>query len=77
MKAFFINLWVRLKNWEWWKAAWKRAGWTIAQTALGVIGTTALFTEVDWLLVLNTCALAGFVSILKSAVVGVPEVDEG
>ena len=48
-----------MKNKNWWKAAAWRALRTVAQTALATIGTTSVLTGVDWLLVLNTTALAG------------------
>ncbi len=56
------------------------SGWralrTVAQTALATIGTTTVLTGVDWLLVLNTTALAGILSVLTSIIKGIPEVDE-
>ena len=61
---------------EFWKAALIRMLHTVAQAALGAIGSTALIQEVNWLVVLSTAALAGVVSILKSIVIGLPEVDE-
>lgn len=61
---------------EFWKAATIRMLHTVAQAALGAIGSTAMIQEVNWLVVLSTAALAGVVSILKSIVIGLPEVDE-
>ena len=61
---------------EFWKAALIRALHTVAQTAIAVIGTSALLEEVDWIAVLSASALAGFVSILKSVAVGMPEVTD-
>lgn len=58
----------------WIKAAAVRAIKTVAQTAVGVIGASALITEVDFLVVLSASALAGLVSLLTS-VAGLPEVD--
>ncbi len=55
------------------KAALIRAVYTIAETAIGVIGTSAILSEVDWKMVLSASALAGIVSILKSIAVGMPE----
>lgn len=49
---------------------------TVAQTALATIGTTSVLTGVDWLLVLNTTALAGILSVLTSIIKGIPEADE-
>ena len=66
MKANFI-LWL--------KAAAVRAVKTLAQTAVATIGTTAMLSEVDWVLVASASALAGILSILTS-VAGLPEVKE-
>ena len=65
-----------MKNKNWWKAAAWRALRTVAQTALATIGTTSVLTGVDWLLVLNTTALAGILSVLSSIIKGIPEADE-
>lgn len=46
---------------------------TVAQTTIATIGTTAMLTEVNWLVVASTAALAGVLSILTS-VAGLPEV---
>ena len=61
---------------EFWKAAGVRALKTICQTAIATIGTTALLTEVNWVMVASASALAGVLSILTS-LAGIPEVDEG
>ena len=58
----------------WLKAAGIRAIKTVAQTAVGVIGASALITEVDFAVVLSASALAGLVSLLTS-VAGLPEVE--
>ena len=58
----------------WIKAAAVRAIKTVAQTAVGVIGASALITEVDFLVVLSASALTGLVSLLTS-VAGLPEVE--
>ena len=60
---------------KWLKAAAIRAAKTMAQTAVATIGTTALITEVNWLVVLSTSALAGALSVLTS-LAGLPEVDK-
>ena len=60
---------------KWFKAAVVRAIKTIAQTAVATIGTTAMFSEVDWVMVASTSLLAGVLSILTS-VAGLPEVTE-
>lgn len=45
----------------------------MAQTAIASIGTCALLTEVNWLVVLSASVLAGILSILTS-LAGLPEV---
>lgn len=62
-------------NGEWWEFALIRAGHTVLQTALGGFGSAVLITEVDWLWVLNACAFAGLASLIKSAIVGMPELE--
>ena len=59
----------------WLKAAAVRAVKTLAQTAVATIGTTAVLSEVDWVLVASASALAAILSILTS-VAGLPEVKE-
>lgn len=59
----------------WFKAAAIRAVKTVAQTAIATIGTSAMFSEVDWLVVGSTALLAGILSILTS-LAGLPEVKE-
>ncbi len=58
---------------EWWKAAGIRAIKTVAQTAVATIGTTALISEVNWVVVLSASLLAGVLSLLTS-IAGLPEV---
>ena len=58
---------------QWIKAAGIRAIKTVAQTAIATIGTTALFTEVNWAVVASASVLAGILSILTS-IAGLPEV---
>ena len=60
---------------EWAKAAGIRALKTFAQTAVATIGTTAVLSEVDWVIVASASALAAILSILTS-VAGLPEVKE-
>jgi len=59
----------------WAKAAAIRAVKTLAQTAVATIGTTAVLTEVDWIVVASASALAAILSLLTS-VAGLPEVPE-
>lgn len=64
------------RNWKTWvKAAGVRAVKTVAQTAVGVIGASAMITEVNWLTVVSAAGLAGLVSLLTS-VAGLPEIKE-
>ena len=63
------------RDWKsWFKWAGLRALKTVAQTAIATIGTTALLTEVNWLVVLSASALAGVLSLLTS-IAGIPEED--
>lgn len=59
---------------KWFKASLIRAVKTIAQTAVGLIGTSLTISDVSWQVVLSASVLAGFVSILTS-VAGLPEVE--
>lgn len=59
----------------WLKAAAIRAARTIAQTAAATIGTTALFSEVDWRVVASASLLSGVLSLLTS-ISGLPEVED-
>lgn len=61
---------------KWVKAALIRAVKTMAQTAVAMIPVAVTITEVDWLNVVGTAALAGVLSILTS-VAGLPEVEVG
>ena len=61
-------------NKSWLKAAGIRALKTCAQTAIATIGTTAVISQVDWLIVLSASALAGILSMLTS-IAGLPEVE--
>ena len=60
---------------KWWKAAGVRAIKTVAQTAVATIGTSAVMSEVNWLMVLSASALSGILSLLTS-IAGLPELEE-
>lgn len=59
------------------RAAAIRAVRTIAQTAIAVIGTSAVLEEVNWWAVLSASVLAGILSILTSVVTDLPEAPKG
>ncbi len=59
---------------KWMKAAGVRALKTVAQTAVATIGTTAVMSEVNWMMVYSASLLAGVLSLLTS-VAGLPELD--
>ena len=60
-------------NKEFWKAAFTRAIRTLCQTALAIIGTSALMGDIKWLELLSASCLAAIVSLLTSVVTGLPE----
>lgn len=62
-------------NINWMKAAGIRAIKTVAQTAVATIGTGAIISEVDWIVVASASALAGILSMLTS-IAGLPEVEK-
>ena len=61
---------------KWFKSASVRALKTVAQTAIATIGTTAVVSDVNWIVVLSASLLAGLLSMLTS-IAGIPEVKEG
>ena len=65
-----------MRNWKkWFKAAGIRAIKTVAQTAVGVIGASAMISDDNWITVVSAAGLAGVVSLLTS-VAGLPECKE-
>ena len=61
------------KNWI--KAAGIRAIKTVAQAAIATIGTSAVLSEVDSVMVVSASVLAGILSLLTS-LAGLPELEE-
>lgn len=57
---------------KWLAKAGVRAIKTVAQTAVATIGTSALLSDVDWIMVLSASALAGIASLITS-LAGLPE----
>lgn len=59
---------------KWLKAAGIRALKTVAQAAIATIGTSAVFSEVNWMIVGSTALLSGVLSLLTS-IAGLPELE--
>ena len=64
-----------MKTKQWIKAAAVRAVKTMAQSAIAMIGTSVVMSDIDWKLVLSASIVAGILSILTS-LAGLPEVPE-
>ena len=62
-----------MKNWL--KTVGLKTIKTMAQTAIGVIGSSLVISDIDWLMVASASVVAGVVSILTS-VAGLPEIKE-
>jgi hypothetical protein len=60
----------------WLKAAGIRAIKTMAQTAVAMISTSVIMSEVNWTMVLSASVLAGILSLLTS-IAGLPELEKG
>ncbi|MCI7778097.1 MAG: holin [Christensenellales bacterium] len=60
---------------KWFKAAGIRALKTFAQTAVATVGTSAIISEVNWIVVASASLLAAILSLLTS-VAGLPEVKD-
>lgn len=54
-------------------SAGKRALWTFAETAVGMITVGQAFTEVNWLHIISVAGVAAIVSLLKSIIISMPE----
>lgn len=57
------------------KYALTRAIKTICQTAVAVIGSAAVLSDVHWGIVVSASLLAGLLSILTSVATGLPEAE--
>ena len=63
------------KRKSWTRAAVIRMVKTICQTAIAMIGTAVVMSDVDWRMTLSASLLAGILSVLTS-LAGLPEVDD-
>lgn len=64
-----------LKSKKWWEASFVRMIKTVAQTGVAMIGTSVVFSEVNWVMVGSASLLAGLLSVLTS-LAGLPEVKD-
>lgn len=64
---------MQTRDWgKWFKAAGIRAIKTVAQAAIAAIGSSAVFSQIDWKIVGSTALVAGILSLLTS-IAGLPE----
>ncbi len=64
---------MQTRDWgKWFKAAGIRAIKTVAQAAIAAIGSSAVFSQIDWKIVGSTALVAGILSLLTS-IAGIPE----
>ena len=64
---------INTRDWgKWSKAAGIRAIKTVAQAAIAAIGSSAVFSQIDWKIVGSTALVAGILSLLTS-IAGIPE----
>ena len=64
---------INTRDWgKWYKAAGIRAIKTVAQAAIAAIGSSAVFSQIDWKIVGSTALVAGILSLLTS-IAGIPE----
>ena len=66
----------KLKSKKFWECALARCIRTVCQTALATLTTGAVLSDINWVVVGSSSALAGIVSVLMSIVMGIPESEE-
>ena len=66
----------KLKSKKFWECAIARCIRTVCQTALATISTGVVLTDINWIIVASSSALAGITSLLMSIVMGIPESEE-
>lgn len=57
-------------------SAGKRALWTFAETAVGMITVGQAATEINWIHIISVASVAAIASFLKSIVISMPEMKE-
>lgn len=57
------------------KASLIRAIRTVCQTAVSLIGTAVVLSDVNWTMVVSASILSGILSVLTSIATGLPEVE--
>ena len=79
MPRFFLKrkekVMEKLKTKEFWDAAAARALWTVCETFLGIVSVSTLLEEIDWHVVISASIVSALVSLAKSIIKGLPEVD--
>ena len=60
---------------RWFSAAGIRAIKTVAQTAVAILGTSMLLSEVNWITLVSASVLSGLLSMLTS-IAGLPELKD-
>ena len=65
----------KLKTKEFWEAAAARAIWTLCETFIAIAGAASLIEEINWHVLISSSLLAALLSLAKSIIKGLPEVD--
>ena len=65
----------KLKSKEFWEATAARAIWTLCESFIAIASAAALLEEINWHVLISSSILAALLSVAKSIVKGLPEVD--